>query len=158
MKHFRTPINRGQSVIEMALILPLLLALVFNFIALMMVIVFQQEFTSAVTAAADSAITAPFGNYSQAMNIANCSFDGQAPGCPFPGTFQPPNFVHMNQGLSCSGDYLSGTPNYTNSNGVTCSASATIDFQLTPLGMAVFWTVPLQASVTVYPSPLRERS
>ena len=70
--------KRGQAIIEMAMVFWITLVLIFNFIAVMITVVYEQEITSAVASAANSAVEAPAGNPAVALAYPNCSFSGQS--------------------------------------------------------------------------------
>ena len=147
--------KRGQAIIEMAMVFWITLVLIFNFIAVMITVV-QQEITSAVASAANSAVEAPAGNPAVALAYANCSFSGQSnpslgSNCPYTGSFTPPGFITLTSGLTCSGLNL----NQSNSSTVTCKAAANINFMATPLGALVFWSIPISGTATVSPSQYR---
>ena len=144
--------QRGQAVLEMALCMPLMLALIFNFVAIMVLVVYQQRLETAVTMAATSTLDAKLGDRGGALQNAQRSFNGTF-GNDSGGSV--PSFISVNQPLTCSGPYLNGQVD-TAGKGVTCTATATIDFKQTPLGFAVFWEPKLTATITEYPSPVRQ--
>jgi Flp pilus assembly protein TadG len=143
--------QNGQALIEMALTFPLVLMLIFNFIAIMILAVDEQEMQASVAAAAESTLAAPTHDQTLINAYAACSFAGQSAdgvdcthlAASFP---QHSGFVVITKNITCT----------TSSGGNTCTASATIHFEDTVLGAFVWWDPPaLSATYTVYPSSLR---
>ena len=158
----RTRRNRqgGQALIEMALTFPMVLMIIFNFIAVMILAVDQQELSASVAAAANSTLSAPSHDGALIDAYAACSFSGQSSslisgGCNLPASFPasvptPGNFVTVHN-IACNGALLNHGGVAANS----CTASAVINFRASVLGAFVWWTPTISASITVYPSALR---
>jgi hypothetical protein len=138
----------GQAMLETAMVLPILLAIIFNVLAMMIQVRYQQQFDSAVSLAASSTLDAPLGAGATSRAYATQSFNG---------TLQPPSWITVDQPVTCNGPYLNGAIVGSGGNsGVTCTAHAVIHFNQTALGLAVPWNPSLSATAIVFPSPARQ--
>jgi hypothetical protein len=170
---------------EMALVLPLLIALVMNFVAVMVVVRVKAEVTAATSLGAQAAISAPVGDIQDSCGYAADTFFstlysrlGTYNGtCPRNGA---PQFAAANpvpRGMPIGGANVTlacqpsvpGGPNYFTGDGyfgaatatagapVRCTSSVAVDFNRTPLGFAVFWRPVLNVSAQAYPSSVRQK-
>jgi len=170
---------------EMALVLPICIALVMNFIAIMLVVQVKAEVTAATSLAAQSAVSAPVDSVNS-CNYASDSFfstlfntNAGAGGCPAstsPGIAvtrtptaqdQARGFANAAVTLTCvdagPGNYFTGVgypPPAATTGGtgppITCTSVVSMDFANTPLGFAVPWKPTITVTALVFPSAVRQ--
>jgi len=171
---------------EMALVLPICIALVMNFIAIMLVVQLKAEVTAATSLAAQSAISAPVGDSFDSCSYASDSFfstlfntNAAAGGCPPspspgiavnrtpPAQDQARGFANAAVTLTCvdagPGNYFTGTgypPPAATTGGtgppISCTSVVSMDFANTPLGFAVLWKPTITVTALVFPSAVRQ--
>jgi Flp pilus assembly protein TadG len=150
----------------MALLFPILIGLVFNFIGIMLVVVEAAQLQSAASLAASAAIQVDLGGVSPtssspltAQTLYQETFNGTfgCAGGEVAGNCTPSwAFASMSPGqqITCHGQYLgNGSTPY-----VTCTASVTLNMSASPVGFGLFgihWTPTLSATAEAYPSSVR---
>jgi len=175
-----TPTARGrnarrgesaQSIVETAIILPLLLALACEFAGLAVLSIVHQRVVTAVNLATASAIAAPQGARCVAQGNAERTFDATLSRSVY---YQARSTVHRtpagrNDGVRCSfgsaggvayhaacGDggsgFLEGRPNL---RPVNCQATVMVDFGRTPIGWMWFGSQTITATSSEVPPPVR---
>lgn len=126
----------GQAVIEMAMVVPLMLAIVFGFIGLLLWVETAHDLRAATALA--SATAATFSDDIPAAATAESD--------TFFGTMRQYGYVEV-RGFACE---HSGTR-------VTCGASAVLRFDRTPLAIAWPANPSMTATAVSYASPFRTR-
>ena len=176
----------GQAVLEMALVLPICILLVMNFLGIMIVVRLKTQATAATSLAAQASISGPVSDTHDACVYAGDTFFStmfnQTPvsytGCPvgvakaasFNVTSNPPTgsvgFAPGAISLSCTEppgpNYFDGllyppVPATSIGPPVTCSTTVPMSFANSPLAFAVFWTPTLTVTSKVYPSTVRQK-
>ena len=168
--------QRGQAVLEMALVIPICLALITGYLSVMLMVQTQARVEAAVELAAAGAANAPVGDVTNGCHWASASFVatlyGSAPGsapassgghCALTGYVQ--GAVTIEQ-FSCPADALLTSPaQYANAvvnnqpaPPIMCSAQVQLDFSATPLGWAVPFRPTFTVSATAEPSNARQCS
>jgi hypothetical protein len=175
----RRPAREGQTsaqaVIETAMILPLLLAMITVFLGLMIEVQVRQQLDSAVALATQSSFQAPARDPTLARYFAAESFEDSMANLnsepyisytvgkvnyPYPSPAPPP--VDRNppgptvrSSLRCNGNWFSNTVPATTAH---CEAEIRIKFSKTPLAWALpFWDPLVKSSDDAIPPPLREQ-
>ena len=128
--------SSGQAVIEMAMVVPIMLALVFGFLGLLLWIETIHDLRAATTLAATTAAT--FREDSPAAATAENE--------TFLGTMRQYGYVEVVR-FGCG---HTGTR-------VTCAATATLHFDHTPLGVAWAANPTFSADAVSYSSAFRTR-
>src|SRR5580704_93763 len=115
----------AQAVVEMALVLPLIFILIFNFIAVMVMVVYQQKLEAGVNIGTTAVLTVPLGAGNQGLLVGQQSFNGTFGTTG--GTPSLPSFVQVTSPFNCpdanSQKYFTGSVNYNTNLGVSCSAT-----------------------------------
>ena len=148
----RRACENGQAVIETAIVLPILLAMVCLFVSVMLQVQAQQELDTAVALATEATFQVPAGTH--------LTGNGSGTDLPqwetFEGTmsFYPKFFGNLT--FHCSGNYLLPVtpPNLTGS--VTCHASATLLLSNTPVAWVQFGNPQLTAAASAKVPPIRQ--
>lgn len=117
----------GQSLVEFAISVPILLVIIFGFLGFMQAMQTATEVDAGATLAASAAIQFPVGDTVQSNTAAQRTFVNSTKGYGITG-----------QRITCSGGNISPTPSLSP---VICHATAKLDLGNTPL--AVFWRGPL---------------
>ncbi len=173
----------AQAILEMALVIPIMMALVFNFLAVMILLKGQNQLQAAVSLASQATIVAPVHDPHNSCTYATKAFRATmtgavataAPGCggasdPFSDTRTLPansGMVLQPGGLKCTNapgnaaDYLTGAgyplpPAATIGPAVQCSASVKFNFGATPIGAFVFWTPTISVTAAAVPTAVRQ--
>ena len=166
--------DRGQAVIEMAIVLPLCLVLLTGYLVIMVLVQTESAVHAAIEVAAQSAIQAPSGDYQDGCTYAFQSFystlyqgTGTAPAtsgmqCSVGAQPYQANGVQL-VSFQCPNDiYLSNINQYDAAakantfTPLTCSATIRVDFRRTVLGWAVPLTATLSASAVSVPTTVRQ--
>lgn len=181
MRPARRRRRHGQAALEMALVIPVMLALIFNFVGIMVAVEAKAEVSAAVSLAAQATITARVGDVQTSCKNASRAFydtvfskrDQQFTPCPpagstrFSTTAVPPPAGGLRvTSFGCNGRSGSGAENFLTGSGypvasstgppVTCTARAHYDFSKTPLGFAVLWNPQFDISVIAVPTTARQ--
>ena len=159
-KRKRSPTDNAQAAMEMAFLLPILMAMVSIFIGLMLLVEAQAELQSATQLAAESALqsqgnglTATYTTQQPARQATWDTLRGSVQfttrlwiaGIPGTPTGFPPApdafydyYPNVNPGFWCTGSYVLGIPGPegpgVETGSVECSAQTSIDFGQTPVG------------------------
>jgi Flp pilus assembly protein TadG len=139
----------GQAIVEMALLFPILIALVFNFIAIMLQVVAAAELQSAMSLAASSAIQADLGS-SQGVVLAQEAFNATFK----QGLTQAAPYIVSVSALKCTGDYLQGIETSNPSQPVSCTVTVVENFANARIPF-IFWKPTLTVTAVAYPPPVR---
>jgi hypothetical protein len=151
----------AQAAIEMAMVLPIMITIVFGFVGMMLELRAENELQTAVDLSAQAALVPPLGQLNAPAGYANPSTADYT--YAFSHTLNPngqeTGFLNVTNPISCTGPYLEGEIQL-NSQGypepVTCTAQANLSFSDTPLSLLWFWTVHLSATADAYPPPYRQ--
>lgn len=178
MRPARRRRRHGQAALEMALVIPIMLALIFNFVGIMVAVEAKAEVSAAVSLAAQATITARVGDAKNSCKNASRAFydtifstrDQSFTTCPSAGSrfstaaVKPPAGGLTVTYFGCDGG--SGGPNFLSGSGypvatstgpsITCTARAHYDFSKTPLGFAVVWNPQFDISVSAVPTTARQ--
>ena len=127
---------RGQAVVEMAVVVPLMLAITFSFLGMIVWLETAHDLRAATTLASTTAAT--FADDSPAAASAEAE--------TFFGTMRQYGYVEVSA-FACR---RVGTR-------VSCDAAATLRFDRTPLGMAWVANPTMRASSVSYASAYRSR-
>lgn len=176
----------AQAVLETALVLPILLALVCFFVALMVQVQVQQEMQSATTLAAESYFQSPRdavdppGTSCCGVSGAGLDTSGMPKGCrfaaeSFEGTMSARRYLDFGGGeplctrdgrvlghattslVTCEIDAVDTTLNPPVGEPVVrCTARATLDLSRTPVGWAVLVNPTITATAEAIPPPFRQ--
>ena len=134
----------GQALIEAAVTIPILVVLFLGFLAAGLAAQALVDLNTSVFLAAASAVTAPAGNSTLGGQYASATYTGSMSHVPE---------LNSTGGVNCGGSWNPNPdpPGYV----VTCSASATLLFSRTPLGIVVPFNPVLSATATAHGSPYR---
>lgn len=176
----------AQAVVETALVLPILLALVSVFLGLMIQVQLQQEMQSATALAAESYFQSPRdavdpeGTTCCGTGAAALDTSGLPKGCRFAaesfyGTMQAPRYLDPGTGgglctrsnlvlgrattsmVTCETEALEPALNPPlGERVVRCTARATIRFSRTPLAWAMLFDPSISATAEAVPPPFRQ--
>lgn len=161
----------------MALIIPLLMAMVFGYAAIVLQVEAEDRLITATDLGAQATLQAPMGDAVDGCTAATGSFYAtayqsdprtwQRPSClgaPPPLPAPPGVILHVirfdcnDPGSSTSG-YLTASARYQGlpavQRSVTCSATARLDFSHTPLGWIVLWSPTMRVSGVAHPTAAR---
>ena len=178
--------ENAQAVLETALVLPILLALVCFFVALMVQVQVEQEMQSAVTLAAESYFQSPRdavdppGTMCCGAHGASLDTSGMPKGCrfaaeSFDGTMSARRYLDFGGGrplctrdgavvghataaaLTCEVDALDTTLDPpAGGRVVRCTARATLRLSQTPLGWVIVIDPTITATAESIPPPFRQ--
>ena len=161
--------SNAQAVVEMALVIPIMLAMVCTFIGLMLEVEAESNIQTATQLAAESAFQAQNAEFNPATAPQARQFTWET----FNGTMQFPSYIQPISaacesgsydyncsgtvpGFWCTGQYVhpgSGEPHGT----VTCDARTTLNFNSTPLAWILGFYQPVIGSTgTVQVPPERQ--
>ncbi|MHB8717982.1 MAG: TadE/TadG family type IV pilus assembly protein [Candidatus Dormibacteria bacterium] len=178
--------QEAQAVVETALVLPILLALVSVFVGLMIEVQLQQEMQSATALAAESYFQSPRhsvdprGTTCCGAGATALDTSGLPKGCRFAaesfyGTMQAPPYLDAGAGgalctrdglvmghattsmVTCETQALERALNPPlGERVVRCTARATIRFSRTPLAWAMLFDPTIAATAEAVPPPFRQ--
>lgn len=176
----------AQAVVETALVLPILLALVAFFVALMIQVQVEQEMQSATALAAESYFQSPRdavdadGTFCCGATGVALDTSGMPKGCrfaaeTFDGTMSARQYLDFGNGqplctrdglvlghattsmVSCEVDALDTALNPpAGERVVRCTARATLELSRTPLAWAAFFNPTITATAEAVPPPFRQ--
>lgn len=135
--------QRGQAVIETAMVLMILMYMVGGFVSLMLQVQAQQELDTAVALATQATFQVPAGGGGSANAPEIDTFDG---------TMSFYSNLLNGVSMTCSGNYLSGGLTGT----VTCKASGTLLLSKSPVSWANLSNPKLVAQATTRVPAIRQ--
>jgi Flp pilus assembly protein TadG len=166
----------GQAALEMAIVLPILFALVCNFLAIMVMVQESSEVQAATGLAAQASVRSPVGQppvhcddaavafFDTTFSTTGAGYAGCGGAGPTFSATAPDARPLYNVSLSCNGGQ--GSTNYFTGNGytsgtaalrpVTCTGKADYDFGATPLGAFVVWQPRFTFSAQALPPAARQ--
>lgn len=133
--------QQGQALVETAIVVPSMIALMLGFLAVLVRVEAQIELESATSLAAAAAVSAPAGDYSLSSRYAQDTWKG---------TLHYYGYLEPGRLQGCAGYGQAGEQ-------VTCSGTATLRYRQTPMGMVVPFDLAISASATARSSEYRSR-
>ncbi|MDQ6900391.1 MAG: pilus assembly protein [Candidatus Dormibacteraeota bacterium] len=134
--------QRGQALVETAIVLPLLFLLFLGFLLVMVTAQAYVDVDTATSLAAASAVTAPANDNAKSREFALQTYNGT-----------------LHQSTYLQPQALAGCGGYSAGGSVTCTGKATLYLSRTPMAVLAFWnphwTITIQATSTAYSSPYR---
>ena len=138
----------------MALVLPIMIAIVCGFVGMMLELRAENEFRTAVNLGAQASLVPPRGDQSASQADAAYAFSH---------TLDPTGgesgYLSVSSPITCAGPYLDGEIRLSGQGipaPVTCTARADLDFSQTPISIFWFWTIQLSATAEAYPPQYRQ--
>lgn len=131
--------QRGQALLETAITLPLMLALLLGFLAVLVRVEAQVELDTATSLAAAAAVTAPVGS-SLSSDYATRTWAGT-----------------LRQSSYLTPTRLDGCGTYQLDQTVTCHGVATLDYRQTPMALVVPLILSIDSTATARGSRYRSR-
>jgi Flp pilus assembly protein TadG len=131
----------GQALLETALVLPAMIALLLGFLAVLIRVEAQLELDAATSLAAAAAVSAPTGDYALSTRYAEATWSGTLRHYAYlsPGTLQ-----------GCAGYGTAGER-------ITCTSTATLRYSATPMALVIPVDVSISARAEARSSEFRSR-
>jgi hypothetical protein len=136
-----TPFNgaqNGQALIETALVIPVMFALMLGFLAVLVRVEAQVELETATSLAAAAAVSAPANDDYDSRRFATQTYTGTLRSYPYlePGT-------------------LTGCGGYAPGQTVHCEGRAVLRYSRTPMALVVPFDIPIEVSADAQGSTYR---
>lgn len=131
--------QHGQALLETAITVPLMVALLLGFLAVLVRVEAQLELDAATSLAAAAAVTAPAGS-ALGADYARQTWAGT-----------------LRQYRYLTPDGLDGCGAPPAGQAVTCRGSATLDYRETPMGLVVPLPIRIESAATARGSAYRSR-
>lgn len=175
--------QRGQAIVETAIVLPIMLFLIAGFIALMLQVEAQQQLDSAVQLAAEATFQAPRADLEPGGMPTRCRFAWQTfegsmafhtgpddgnfdhPDARDPGHRSSPFLTFSPRSLCLTAHAQPSWPQQADiqcdidADGrrrTVCEARAALHYERTPLAWAIFWTPTISAHAEALAPPFRQ--
>jgi hypothetical protein len=135
------PHQSAQALIETALVIPIMFALMLGFLAVLVRVEAQVELETATSLAAAAAVSAPANDDYHSRQFATQTYTGTLRSYPYlePGP-------------------LTGCGGYAPGQTVHCQGRATLRYSRTPMALVVPFDIPIEVSADAQGSPYRSES